>query len=161
MADISVTDPRHKLFLQRNGVTTYNNYFNRDKKRMVVESEFDWPCTKPLRMTDTKCSELSDEYRRRYDIFYYEYRDGVNAVPVPFEMEYHLVEPEQHCLPLDYIKEHGVLEFILETGYPYSVCCLLSYSKAAEYQMIYIDKLIKEGRLTRNGKNIFNLSVTN
>ena len=88
----------------------------------------------------TRCSlEPSDNYKRRYDIFYYEYRDGDNAVPVPFGMEYYLVEPEQYCVPLDYIKEHGALEFILETGYPYAVCSLLSYSKAAEYQMIYIN----------------------
>lgn len=34
-------DSRHLTFLQRNGVDTYNNYFNRDNKRtLLVPLEF-------------------------------------------------------------------------------------------------------------------------
>jgi hypothetical protein len=112
------------------------------------------PPPKPI-AAGTLCSlETSDEFKRRFDIFYNEYRDGDNAVPMPVKMEY-LIEPEfEFSIPLDYIKEHGVLEFILETGYCYSACSLLSYSKVAEYQMIYLHKLIREGRLTSKGKKV-------
>lgn len=159
--DISLSDPRHMLFLRRNGLSAYNNYFNRDKKRIVVEPVVDdsnWmdvPPPKPMAATMACSLGPSDEYRRRFDIFYDEYRDGDNAVPKPVEMEYRLVEPlETHYrfVPLEYIKEHGVLEFILESQYCYSACSLLQYSKVAEYQMIYINKLIREGRLTSKGK---------
>jgi len=152
--DISVTDARHRLFLQWHGVTAYNNYFNRDKKRTILEPIVDLlniPPPKPMACTQYSL-EPCDEH---FDIFYDEFRDGDNAVPVPVEMEYRLVEPlESHYrfVPLEYIQEHGVLEFILESQYCYSACSLLHYGKAAEYQMIYLHKLIREGRLTRDGK---------
>ena len=155
--DISLTDPRHILFLQRHGLAAYNTYFNRDKKRTILEPVVDLlniPPPKPLAPTMASSLEPG-EYMRRYNIFYDEFRDGDNAVPVPLEMEYRLVEPlESHYrfVPLEYIQEHGVLEFILESQYCYSACSLLHYSKTAEYQMIYLHKLIKEGRLTRDGK---------
>jgi hypothetical protein len=167
--DISVTDPRHILFLQRHGLDVYNNYFNRDKKRMVVEpvvDESNWMYPPPPRpiAPGTHCSlEPCEQYKRRFDIFYDEFRDGDNAVPKPLEMKYHWVEPlESHYrfVPLEYIIEHGVLEFILESQYCYSACSLLQYSKAAEYQMMYINKLIKEGRLTSKGKVVSNQQVS-
>lgn len=166
-SDISVTDARHRLFLQRHGLAEYNNYFNRDKKRTILEPIVDLlniPPPKPMAGT---CSlEPCDQH---FDIFYDEFRDGDNAVPVPVEMEYRLVEPlDSHYrfVPLEYIQEHGVLEFILESQYCYSACSLLHYGKAAEYQMIYLHKLIREGRLTRDGKPVYcvqidcNLDVT-
>ena len=156
--DISLTDPRHILFLQRHGLAAYNTYFNRDKKRVIVEpvDESNWYPPPPRPLAPTMASSLEpSEYMRRYNIFYDEFRDGDNAVPVPVEMEYRLVEPlESHYrfVPLEYIIENGVLEFILESQYCYSPCSLLHYGKAAEYQMMYIHKLIREGRLTRDGK---------
>jgi len=166
--DISITDPRHVLFLQWHGLAKYNNYFNRDKKRTVVEpivDESNWmnpPPPKPMAAAMACSLEPSDEYMRRYNIFYDEFRDGDNAVPMPIKMKYRLVEPlESHYrfVPLEYIREHGVLEFILDSQYYYSACSLLQYSKAAEYQMIYIHKLIKEGRLTSNGKIVSCLQI--
>lgn len=158
-------DPRHMLFLQRHGLAAYNSYYNRDKKRNIVEPDIDesnWmfpPPPKPIAVTYSL--EPCDEYKRHFDIFYDEFRDGDNAVPRPVEMEYRLVEPlESHYrfVPLEYIQQHGVLEFILESQYCYSACSLLQYSKAAEYQMIYINKLIREGRLTSRGKNVLQVS---
>ncbi len=163
MASKSVTamDARHMLFLQRNGLAAYNTYFNRDKKRTVVEPVVeDWMFPPPPKPISGPAYSLDDEYKR-YDIFYDEFRDGDNAVPRPVEMEYRLVEPlESHYrfVPLEYIQEHGVLEFILESQYCYSACSLLHYSKAAEYQMIYINKLIREGRLTSKGKVVLEVS---
>lgn len=161
--DILLTDSRHMLFLQRHGLDAYNTYFNRDKKRTVVEpvvDESNWmfpPPPKPMAATMACSLDPSDKYMERFNIFYDEFRDGDNAVPKPVEMEYRLVEPlESHYrfVPLEYIREHGVLEFILESQYCYSACSLLQYSKAAEYQMMYINKLIREGRLTSRGKKI-------
>ena len=152
-------DPRHMLFLRRHGLAAYNTYFNRDKKKVIMEPVVDEincypPPPKP--MAGPPCFlEPCDEYKKRFDIFYDEFRDGDNAVPKPVKMEYRLVEPlESHYrfVPLEYIREHGVLEFILESQYCYAACSLLHYSKAAEYQMIYIQKLIREGRLTSKGK---------
>jgi len=165
-------DSRHMFFLRRHGVGAYNNYFNRDKKRIIVEPEIVWDCIpppRPIAVGTASSLEPCDEYARRFDIFYHEYRDGDNAVPVPVEMNYYLVEPlESHYsfVPLEYIREHGVLEFILESQYCYSACSLLHYSKAAEYQMMYLHKLIREGRLTCDGKPVYcvqidcNLDVT-
>lgn len=156
----SVMDPRHMLFLQRNGLVAYNIYFNRDKKRTVEpvdESNCMFP-PPPKPMPGRTCSEPC---HRRFDIFYDEFRDGDNAVPRPVEMEYRLVEPlESHYrfVPLEYIQEHGVLEFILESQYCYSAVSLLHYSKVAEYQMMYINKLIREGRLTSSGKKVLEVS---
>ena len=144
------------LFLRRHGVAAYNTYFNRDKKRIIVEPVVETnypPPPKPI-AGPAYLLEPCEQYKRRFDIFYNEYRDGDNAVPVPVEMEYRLIEPlENHYrfVPLEYIMEHGVLEFILESEYCYSACSLLQYSKAAEYQMIYLHKLIREGRLTSKG----------
>ena len=148
------SDPRHILFLQWHGLDEYNNYFNRDKKRTIEPIDDSNP-PPPKPMPRSVCSPM-----QRFDIFYNEFRDGDNAVPMPVEMEYRLIEPlENHYrfVPLEYIKEHGVLEFILESQYSYAVWSLLQYSKAAEYQMIYIHKLIKEGRLTSKGKVVYNL----
>ncbi len=147
-------DSRHKLFLQRNGVDTYNCYFNRDKKRHIEPlptdlSHSDTPLIPlPQRMHSTTISlEPGDEYKKRFDVFYHEYRDdNGNAVPVPPEMDRRLIEPEIN-FPLEYIRDHGALEFILESGYPYSLSSLFYYSKPAEYQMMYIEKLKREGRL--------------
>ena len=156
-------DPRHMLFLRRHGLAAYNTYFNRDKKRVIVEPvihDTDYP-PPPKPMAGPCFLEPCDDYKRRFDIFYDEFRDGDNAVPRPVEMEYRLVEPlESHYrfVPLEYIREHGVLEFILESQYCYAACSLLHYSKAAEYQMMYIDKLVREGRLTSKGKRV--LEVT-
>jgi hypothetical protein len=102
----------------------YNNYFNRDKK-IVPES----------------CSV-------KYDPFLYEYRDGDHAVPRPPDIERKWVEPESSHyknVPLEY----GILEFILESEYIYSLESLFYYKKPSEYQMDYLRKLIKEGRLTQ------------
>ena len=152
-------DPRHMLFLQRHGLAAYNTYFNRDKKRTVVEPVINMMYPPPPRpLAGPSRSEPSE---RRFDIFYDEFRDGDNAVPRPVEMEYRLVEPlESHYrfVPLEYIQEHGVLEFILESQYCYSPCSLLHFSKAAEYQMMYIQKLIREGRLTSKGKAVLEVS---
>lgn len=158
----SSMDPRHMLFLQRHGIDAYNTYFNRDKKTIVEPVETNWMCPPPPKPMPGTCSlEPCNEYKRMFDIFYDEFRDGDNAVPRPVEMEYRLVEPlESHYrfVPLEYIQEHGVLEFILESQYCYSACSLLQYSKAAEYQMIYINKLIREGRLTSRGKIVLQVS---
>ena len=73
-------------------------------------------------------------------------------MPSPPDTEKTLVEPEpSHYknVPLEYIREHGALEFILESEYPYSLNSLFYYSKPSEYQMDYVRKLIKEGRLTQ------------
>ena len=160
-------DHRHMLFLKRHGVTAYNNYFNRDKKRIIepIVDESNWmfpPPPKPMSPGTSYSLEPINEYKRKFDIFYDEFRDGDNAVPMPIKMKYRLVEPlESHYrfVPLEYIREHGVLEFILDSQYYYSACSLLQYSKAAEYQMIYIHKLIKEGRLTSNGKIVSSLQI--
>jgi hypothetical protein len=150
---MELVDTRHILFLQWHGLTEYNNHFNRDKKRNVYVTDLNPPPPKP--MPRSMSSPM-----QRVDIFYNEFRDGDNAVPMPVEMEYRLVEPlENHYrfVPLEYIKEHGVLEFVLDSRYPYAVWSLLQYSKAAEYQMIYIHNLIKEGRLTSKGKIVTSL----
>ena len=156
-------DPRHMLFLRRNGVDTYNTYFNRDKKRIVLEPIVDdTNCMFPPPPKPMAPGTSSEPCDRRFDIFYDEFRDGDNAVPRPVEMEYRLVEPlESHYrfVPLEYIQEHGVLEFILESQYCYSAVSLLHYSKAAEYQMMYINKLIREGRLTSGGKKVLEVST--
>ncbi len=144
-------DSRHLAFLRRNGIDTYNDYFNRDRKIVV-------PLTSVSVIQPQRTPELSvdgaflREYSHIYDPFLYEYRDGDVAVPSPPETDKKLVEPaasEYKKVPLDYIKEHGALEFILESGYPYSLRSLFHYSKACEYQKDYLRKLIEEGRLTR------------
>ena len=148
-------DSRHQSFLRRNGVNTYNCYFNRDK-RQKIELPIDIPngIPAPQRMESGPSVDgaFLREYSHVYDPFLYEYRDGDIAVPSPPLTEKRLVEPEASeykNVPLDYIKEHGVLEFILESGYPYSLECLFHYSKPCEYQTDYLKKLIHEGRLTR------------
>lgn len=150
--DITLTDPRHKAFLQRWGLNAYNSYFNRDKKRKVVYIEPEWeelPPPPPLR--PYKCRELDPTVVRTYDVFYDEYRDtDGNAVPVPPVMERRLVEPLEnhyHNVPLEYIREHGALEFMLESQYCYSLYSLFYHSKVAEYQMEYIDKLKRERKI--------------
>jgi hypothetical protein len=150
-------DSRHLTFLQQNGVDTYNNYFNRDKKRTIVELPMVWlnPGIPPPQMASSGPSiddPLVHKHRIKYDPFLYEYRDGDIAVPRPPDNEKIGVEPESSHyknVPLEYIREHGALEFILESGYPYSLHSLFSYSKPSEYQMQYLRKLIKEGRLTQ------------
>jgi len=151
-------DARHLLFLRRNGVDTYNDYFNRDRKRNVPTQWIhtpDGPVPEPRRMTSSGPSvdgAFLNEYRHIYDPYLYEYRDGDNAVPSPPETEKTLIEPassEYKNVPLEYIQEHGVLEFILESGYPYSLTSLFHYKKPCEYQKDYLRKLIREGRLTR------------
>jgi len=143
-------DARHLLFLRRNGVDTYNDYFNRDRKidlphtpnRSVPHMEFG----------PSVNGAFLREYSHVYDPFLYEYRDGHVAVPSPPETDKKLIEPntsEYKKVPLDYIREHGALEFILESGYPYSLESLFLYSKPCEYQTDYLKKLIREGRLTR------------
>jgi len=152
-------DSRHLTFLQRNGVDTYNNYFNRDKKRTVVELPMVWLSQyipPPTRIPSPVVNPFLSKYRM-YDPFLYEYRDGDNAVPRPPDNEKVAVEPESSHyknVPLEYIREHGALEFILESGYPYCLNSLFSYSKPSEYQMDYLRKLIKEERLT---KKVFRL----
>lgn len=141
-------DSRHQSFLQRNGVNTYNCYFNRDKRQKI-----EW--VKPTQRMESGPSvdgAFLRENSHIYDPFLYEYRDGDVAVPSPPFNEKRLVEPDASDyknVPLDYIKEHGVLEFILESGYPYSLERLFQYSKPCEYQTDYLKKLIHEGRLTR------------
>jgi hypothetical protein len=95
---------------------------------------------------------LLPKHRIKYDPFLYEYRDGVIAVPRPPDNEKIGVEPESSHyknVPLEYIREHGALEFILESDYLYCLNSLFSYSKSSDYQMEYLRKLIKEGRLTQ------------
>ena len=138
-------DSRHLVFLQRNGIDTYNDYFNRDR-RMIVQT----PQRAPI--GPSVDGAFLREYSHIYDPFLYEYRDGNVAVPSPPDTDKKLVEPnasEYKKVPLDYIKEHGVLEFILESEYPYSLASLFLYSKPCEYQKIYLRKLIQEGRLTQ------------
>jgi len=151
-------DSRHLLFLRRNGVDTYNAYFNRDKKQTVAPIEWiDTPkgsVPPPQRMVSGPSVDgaFLNEYRHIYDPFIYEYRDGDVAVPSPPETDKKLVEPEASeykKVPLEYIREYGALEFILESGYPYSLESLFHYSKPCEYQKDYLRKLIREGRLTR------------
>jgi len=141
-------------------VDTYNSYFNRDKKQTVI-LPIEWIDTPngsvppPQRMVSSGPSvdgAFLNEYRHIYDPFLYEYRDGDVAVPSPPLTEKRLVEPEASeykKVPLEYIREHGALEFILESGYPYSLESLFHYSKPSEYQTDYLKKLIHEGRLTR------------
>ena len=148
-------DERHLTFLRHNGVDTYNSYFNRDKKRIIEEPEFINGIPAPLKTYGPELDRndpFLHKFRMIYDPFLYEYRDGDNAVPRPPDTEKTLVEPEpSHYknVPLKYIREHGVLEFILESEYPYSLVSLFHYSKPSEYQMDYLRKLIKEGRLTQ------------
>ena len=141
-------DQRHLTFLRRNGVDMYNCYFNRDKKITVPE---DGPT--PQRMTGASIKDDPPQsYRMKYDPFLYEYRDGDIAVPRPPDIERKWLEPESSHyknVPLEYIREHGALEFILESEYPYSLDSLFHYSKPSQYQMDYLRKLIKEGRLTQ------------
>ena len=146
---------KHLDFLRRNGVDTYNCYFNRDKKR-IIEPEI---CMNgiPQRMKYSGPEMNLDDpfllpFRQKYDPFLYEYRDGDHAVPRPPENEKIAEEPDpSHYknVPLEYIREHGALEFLLESEYPYSLNSLFHYSKPSEYQMEYLRKLIKEGRLTQ------------
>jgi hypothetical protein len=112
----------------------------------------------PLKMHSRQDPELDRndpfnyKYLVKFDPFLYEYRDGDNAVPRPPENEKHSDEPDAthyKNVPLEYIREHGALEFILESEYPYSLESLFYYSKPSEYQMDYLRKLIKEGRLTQ------------
>lgn len=147
-------DSRHLTFLQLNGVDTYNNYFNRDKKRTVVELPMVWlnQGIPGMQSSGQNIDPFLHKHRIKYDPFLYEYRDGDIAVPRPPENEKIGVEPEASYyknVPLEYIQEHGVLEFILESGYIYSLESLFSYSKPCNYQMEYLRKLIKEGRLTQ------------
>ena len=152
-------DSRHLTFLRINGVDTYNNYFNRDKKRNVVELPIEWlsqGIPPPRKLPSSPSPMLNDsslyKYQVVYDPFLYEYRDGDNAVPRPPESKKIGVEPDPSQyknVSLEYIREHGVLEFILESGYPYCLNSLFSYSKPSDYQMEYLRKLIKEGRLTQ------------
>jgi hypothetical protein len=133
---ICIMDERHLTFLKRNGVDAYNNYFNRDKRTIV---------------------QKGDDHLVNYDPFIYEYREGDNAVPRPPENKKIAEEPDPSDyknVPLEYICEHGILEFILESEYPYCLNTLFHYSKPSEYQMDYLKKLIKEGRLT---KKVFRL----
>ena len=63
-------DSRHLTFLRRNGVDTYNNYFNRDKKKNVVEIPIEWlneGIPPPLKMKSSR-PELD-----RNDPFNYKY----------------------------------------------------------------------------------------
>jgi hypothetical protein len=149
-------DSRHLTFLQLNGVDTYNNYFNRDKKRTVVELPMVWLSEGipriPSSCPNTNVDPFLHKHRIKYDPFLYEYRDGDIAVPRPPENEKIGMEPDSSYyqnVPLEYIQEHGVLEFILESGYIYSLESLFSYSKPSEYQMVYLRKLVKEERLTQ------------
>ena len=215
----------HTKFLHRNGVSMYNNYFNRDNKKKNVVEIAKW-LSKDIRteefqnfvdeldarpkeeqiyllknliaiavknMGDSPPTRVVNKYFKdleaggkeelllilkdyydqkvnyatgkehkstsfgvpklvKYDPFLYEYRDGENAVPRPPENEKHLVEPDKSLykiIPLEYIREHGVLEFILKSEYLYSLESLFYYSKPSEYQIEYLKKLIKEGRLTQ------------
>ena len=143
-------DERHFIFLQRYGVDTYNNYFNRDKKRTVVEPALFMANGIPAPQRIKSSTPMLESYR--YDPFLYEYRDGDHAVPRPPENDKIEGEPDpSHYknVPLEYIREHGVLEFILESGYPYCLESLFMYRKPSEYQMDYLQKLIREGRLTK------------
>ncbi len=147
-------DSRHFTFLKRNGMDTYNNYFNRDKKISVVEVPLEWinEGPSPGRMKSPSMDPLLPKHRIKYDPFLYEYRDGDIAVPRPPDNEKIGVEPESSHyknVPLEYIREHGALEFILESDYQYCLNSLFSYSKSSDYQMEYLRKLIKEGRLTQ------------
>jgi hypothetical protein len=149
-------DPRHIDFLRRNGLNTYNCYFNRDKKRTVYELPIEWigPIPPPRIHSEGPSVDgaFLNEYRHVYDPFLYEYRDGDIAVPSPPETVKTLEEPsssDYKKVPLEYIREHGVMEFLLESGYPYSLECLFHYRKPCEYQKEYLRKLIGEGRLTR------------
>ncbi len=150
-------DHRHLTFLRRNGVDTYNSYFNRDKKKTVPDLFF-MPNGIPLpqRMPACPSIQLDDPFlqpfRQKYDPFLYEYRNGDIAVPRPPENEKIAEEPDpSHYknVPLEYIREHGALEFILESEYAHSLISLFHYSKPSEYQMEYLKKLIKEGQLTQ------------
>ena len=143
-------DERHLTFLLRNGVETYNNYFNRDRKRTVAP--LDIMMANGLPFPQKMYGRQDPITNRMYDPFLYEYRDGDNAVPRPPDIERKWIEPESSHyknVPLEYIREHGVLEFILESEYPYNLESLFHYSKPSEYQMEYLKKLIKEGRLTQ------------
>ena len=147
-------DLKHREFLKRWGVDIYNSYFNRDKKFEVEEIMDDPPRPKPMRsyVCNTEVFVL-------YDLFRHEYRDGDNAVPVPHKMDRWLVEPlpDQYNVPLEYIREHGALEFILVSDYPYSLLSLFYYSKVVEYQNIYLEELVKQRRLTQYGNIITSL----
>ena len=136
-------DERYLTFLRRNGVDTYNNYFNRDKKIVPPELSALGPSIQ---------DPFLSKHRTQYDPFLYEYRDGDVAVPRPPDIERKWLEPDPTYyknVPLEYIREHGVLEFILESDYLYSLDSLFHYSKPSQYQMEYVRKLIKEGRLTQ------------
>jgi hypothetical protein len=157
-------DSRHTNYLKHNGVDAYNCLFNRDKKREVVEipkedifiDGMKVPIPGPMPREGVSIWSPSDEYRQHYDPFYHEYREGDNAVPRPPKREQIGVEPEpSHYanVTLEYIQEHGVLEFILESGYSYSLACILAYYKVAEYQMDYLRKLLSEGRLMQKVGN--------
>ena len=142
-------DSRHLAFLRRNGVDTYNDYFNRDRKINITPTG-----SVPHRIISGPSVDgaFLRENSHIYDPFLYEYRDGTVAVPSPPETDKKLVEPdvsEYKHVPLDYIQEHGALEFILESGYPYSLMSLFCYSKPCDYQKDYLRKLIREGRLTQ------------
>lgn len=149
-------DTRHLTFLRRNGVDTYNNYFNRDNKKILVPLEFMTNGISQYLQSECKSEDVNESFlhnlRIKYDPFLYEYRDGENAVPRPPENEKKIDEPDTSYyknVPLEYIREHGVLEFILESEYLYSLESLFYYSKPSEYQIEYLKKLIKEGRLTQ------------
>jgi len=149
-------DPRHYDFLRRNGLNMYNNYFNRDKKKTVVELPIEWIGSIPAQRIRSAGLSVDgafiNENSHIYDPFLYEYRDGDIAVPSPPETDKSLEEPslsEYKNVPLDYIRQHGIMEFLLESEYPYSLECLFHYRKPCEYQKEYMRKLISEGRLTR------------
>jgi hypothetical protein len=132
-------------FIHRWGMDTYNCYFNRDKNR-PMESPPRYVCDFPLPMPIINTS--NSRLKNPFDPFQNELRDKEgNAVPEAFPISSlnHLQWPDKEHYKCDdivtYICENGVLQFIVEAEYAYSLGCLLQYRGVAEAQTIYIEKL--------------------
>jgi len=152
-------------FVKRWGLDTFDVYFNRDnliRTDELFQKEQDeyieWSTAwidgipPPPRLISER------DYREQYNYsdfntFRNELRDiDGNAVPEPISYPRHLVWPEKdHYTPCesieDYIRENGVLMFMLMFKYKYSLVCLIGYCGVAQAQEEYIAKLRREGRL--------------
>ena len=156
-------------FVKRWGLDTFDSYFNRDsliRTDEVFQKEQDeyiaWTTAwidgipPPPRLISE--SKYNDRYQHsELNPFRHELRDiDGNAVPEPIAYPCHLVWPEKKDYTFDtsdisfienYIRENGVLMFMLMFKYKYSLVCLIGYRGVADAQLAYIEKLKREGKL--------------
>ena len=140
-------------FIKQWGIDVYNCYFNRDKNRNRESPS-------PPRYEGFPPPALlrnpgdSGKMDNPWDPFQNELRDiEGNAVPEPFLMEVldHLQWPEKETYKCDdidaYIREHGVLNFIVNSNYYHSLMSLLQHRGVANAQRAYIQMLRDKGHI--------------